>query len=116
MALTRTVSKEDELDMEPVVGHERSNAMDFKMMKVPTGPRMFVRRRAGIQTDLSDGGIFSSLLNSDSDSSDSEQEISDSEGEDGYIEYDLDSDSEAEEEERIYRIQRLFDDDGISDP
>merc|ERR1739838_1101613 len=33
-----------------------------------------------------------------------------------YIEYDLDSDSEAEEEERIYRIQRLFDDDGISDP
>jgi len=96
--------------------HERSDALDFKVMKVPSGPRLQIRRRAGVQHDLSDGGIFSQYLSSDSDDT-SEDDMSDFD-EDGYIEYieyELDSDSEAEEEERVNRIEHIFDDDGISD-
>jgi len=92
--------------------------MEFKKMRIPQGPRLRIRRRAGVQTDLADGGIFSSLINSDSDSSDSEDEDISDLDDDGYIEYieyELDSDSEAEEEERVLRIQRIFADDGISD-
>ena len=111
--MTCLVRKDTE---ENKVHHERNDAMDFKVMKVPSGPRLQIRRRAGVQHDLSDGGIFSQYLSSDSDDT-SEDDMSDFD-EDGYIEYieyELDSDSEAEEEERVNRIEHIFDDDGISD-